>query len=398
MIRCETQSNTAQVGQTQHHAHFIGVRDSRNRRVPGIYSRNGRFYGQLWAEREDGKKTARKFPLLTPDGIPVETLVEAKEAMDVLRHDRRGRTLPASGPKPSLAAYIETYFGKAEIAQKKAGTLENERQALSRWKRHLGDVRIDRITTPMIASFKDKRLRGGVSPRTVNLDQIALRNVLKRAIEDGHMRILPALKKLKEPESPKRGLLTPAEFERLLAAVPVACAKNAVQFADYLRFLAYTGAREQEALKVRWEDVDFAEERVLIGAGGVAKNRETREVEFNDRLGALLRDMATRRAPDCSWLFPSPLRGARDEHARTLRESLRLARTAAKLEWVGFHDLRHWFASFCVMAGLDFMTIAAWMGHKDGGILVGKVYGHLLQDHRRRAARKVSFGFEVAAT
>ena len=47
------------------------------------------------------------------------------------------------------------------------------------------------------------------------------------------------------------------------------------------------------------------------------------------------------------------------------------------------------------MAGLDFMTIAAWMGHKDGGILVGKVYGHLLQDHRRHAARKVNFGLAI---
>lgn len=43
------------------------------------------------------------------------------------------------------------------------------------------------------------------------------------------------------------------------------------------------------------------------------------------------------------------------------------------------------------MAGLDFMTIAAWLGHKDGGILVGKIYGHLLDDHRKQAARKVRF-------
>src|ERR1041384_4139223 len=28
--------------------------------------------------------------------------------------------------------------------------------------------------------------------------------------------------------------------------------KNGQQLADYLRFLAYTGAREQEALRIRW--------------------------------------------------------------------------------------------------------------------------------------------------
>ncbi|MBA2435102.1 MAG: hypothetical protein H0V54_08500 [Chthoniobacterales bacterium] len=35
------------------------------------------------------------------------------------------------------------------------------------------------------------------------------------------------------------------------------------------------------------------------------------------------------------------------------------------------------------------MTIAAWLGHKDGGILVGKIYGHLLDAHRKQAALKV---------
>jgi hypothetical protein len=52
------------------------------------------------------------------------------------------------------------------------------------------------------------------------------------------------------------------------------------------------------------------------------------------------------------------------------------------------------------MAGVDFMTIAAWLGHKDGGILVGKVYGHLLDEHRKRAASRLTIGLApvVAAT
>jgi len=35
------------------------------------------------------------------------------------------------------------------------------------------------------------------------------------------------------------------------------------------------------------------------------------------------------------------------------------------------------------------------VGHQDGGILIGKVYGHLAADHKRRQARKVRF--DVAA-
>ena len=148
-------------------------------------------------------------------------------------------------------------------------------------------------------------------------------------------------------------------------------------------------------MRIKWADVDFERERVTIGSDGLTKNWESRTVEFNPKLDALLRDLHTRRAPDCSWLFPSPQRGPRDERARSFRESLKIARRAAGLELVAFHDLRHYFCSVCVMAGIDFMTIAAWLGHKDGGILVGKVYGHLLDEHRSKAAKLVHFGLSV---
>ena len=41
-----------------------------------------------------------------------------------------------------------------------------------------------------------------------------------------------------------------------------------------------------------------------------------------------------------------------------------------------------------VMAGIGFMTIAAWGGHKCGGRLIGKVYGHLVSGRRRAIAAK----------
>ena len=279
-----------------------------------------------------------------------------------------------------------------------------EREAVARWCDHLGHVRIDQIATPLIASYIDKRLKGGkfwgrklapVSERTTNLDIIRLRNVLKSAVDDGYVRELPKVKMLDEAPPPKRNLVTPTEFDRLIDAARNGCEKNGEQLTDYLRFLAFSGAREKEALRIKWADVDFERERVTIGADHLTKNWESRTVEFNPQLDALLREMHARRAPDCSWLFPSPQRGSRDEHARSFRESLKIARAAAGLHWVGFHDLRHYFCSVCVMAGIDFMTIAAWLGHKDGGILVGKVYGHLLDEHRSKAAKQVRFGLAV---
>jgi integrase len=383
-----------------HEPKFMPVRDSRNRRVPGLYRRNGRFYAQLWIDRGFGKKSARRFALFTADNLPVRTIHEAKEALEIKRHERREDSLPVLGRKPIFADYCNTYFEKATVQRKRAGTLENERQAIARWRSHIGHLRIDKITAPIISSFLDKRLKGGafggrklaaVSERTANLDLMSLRNVLKSAVDDGHLRDLPKIKLLEEAPSPKRQLLAPSEFDRLILAARNNCVKNGKQLAHYLRFLAFSGAREQEALRIKWSDVDFERERLIVGADQLSKNWESRTIEFNPRLASLLRNMYRRRAPDCSWVFPSPHRGPRDEHAISFRESLKIARKAAGVEWVGFHDLRHYFCSMCVMAGIDFMTIAAWLGHKDGGILVGKVYGHLLDEHRHRAAKQVRF-------
>ena len=401
------QAQKTQSVHDNHFAKFIPVRDSRNRRVRGLYQRNGRFYAQLWVDRGYGKKSARRFPLMTPDNLPARTLQEAKEALEVKRHERREDALPLLGRKPIFGDYCDAYFEKARVQRKRPGTIENERQAIARWRSHLGHLRIDKITTPMITAFLEKRLKGGafggrklepVSQRTANLDLMMLRNVLKAAVDDGYLRDLPKMKMLEQPPTPKRQLLAPAEFDRLIAAARSDCKRNGEQLADYLRFLAFSGAREQEALRIKWSDVDLERERVTIGADQLSKNWESRTVEFNQQLGALLREMHGRRAPDCAWLFPSPHRGPRDEHARSFRESLKIARRAAGLEWVGFHDLRHYFCSMCVMAGIDFMTIATWLGHKDGGILVGKVYGHLLDEHRQQAAKQVHFGLAVIST
>jgi integrase len=386
---------------TDHTAQFTPARDSRNRRVPGLYVRNGRYYGQLWVDLGTGKMGPRRFPLVDGDNQPIRTLAAAKEALEIKRHERRERKLPTVGRKPLFLDYSEVYFGKAKVQRKRSGTLNNERQAIARWRDHLGHLRIDRIAAPSIAAYVDKRLKGGVfagrklapaAERTVNLDILMLRNVLKMAIDDGHLRDLPRIHTLEEGPVPKRPLVKPDQLDQLLNSAHSACKKNGDELVDYLRFLAFSGAREQEALRVKWTDVDFQNQRVTIGSDGLAKNGEARTVEFNSQLGAHLQEMQTRRAPDCSWIFPSPQRGDRDEHTRSFRESFKLARKAAGLDWMGFHDLRHYFCSVCVMAGIDFMTIAAWLGHKDGGILVGKVYGHLLDEHRHKAAKLVNFG------
>jgi integrase len=56
------------------------------------------------------------------------------------------------------------------------------------------------------------------------------------------------------------------------------------------------------------------------------------------------------------------------------------------------HDLRDLFATRCIEQEVDIPTVASWLGHKDGGALLMKVYSHLRPEHSAQIGAKVSFG------
>ena len=379
----ETASNERD-SKTSHKFRFISAKDARNRKVRGLWKRGDRFYAQV---RVPGEKSARKFPL------KATTLTEAKEEMAGKRTAAREGAIPKGGLKPGFADYVRDYLDFHENNQngRKQSTVARERTSLEQWLKKIGHVRIDKITKPMVTAFVKDRIRDGAAPRTANLDVIVLRAVLKSALDDGLINALATadIRPLKAIAK-KRPTLTPDAFDSLCAAARDGL-KHGEQLVDYIRFLSLCGARCNEALRIKWEDVDFSGKLLCIGADGASKNSMARYVDFNPDLERHLKDMHERRAPDTVWLFPSPQRGDIDRPAKSLRESFKLARKNAGLEWVGFHDLRHYFASRAVMAGIDFKTIAEWLGHQDGGVLLCKVYSHLLDGHKREMAARLVF-------
>ncbi|EEF60610.1 tyrosine-type recombinase/integrase [Pedosphaera parvula] len=368
--------------------------------------RNGRYYAQLSIEdHETGHKKVRRVPL--EDAI---TPAQARDKMNDLLASRRKGHLPILKRTPKFSEYADTYleFHKHAKDAKKASTMETEEYAIDRWKEHLKDVRLNQIRPVLINSFIAKRQKAGRSARTVNLEVTVLRNVLNRAIDEKWITQLPTqnLRPLKSAGR-KRDFTPATEIDRLchVALQPLFCEgrlalaeekgeplQNGQQFADYIRLMTYCGARLAETLRLRWSDINWEKRQLTVGSEGNSKNRKWRVVDFNPELESLLKEMLPRRTPDLEWLFPSPRRGEKDHPAKTFRESLILARTAAKLPKFGFHDCRHHFISQCVMAGIDYMTIARWVGHQDGGILIGKVYGHLSNEHAQLQAQKLNFG------
>lgn len=380
-------NDTAKTGKSDfgnHEARFSPALDSRKRKIRGLWRRGKRFYAQMRIETGNGSTRPVRVPL------EARTLDEARAELEKRRTQNRAGSMHKPGYRPKFEKLAEDYMASAEFLAKKPGTRENEKQALKRWSKHLGGVRIDWIKTSHIAAFRNARKKQGVTPRTINLDCVAFNNAMKYAVDCELLSSPPRLKKLGETPPKKRPLLSPADVARLISFCSPKITKNAELLRAFIQFLALTGAREQEAIKTKKSAVDLLGARLTIGADGDTKNNESRIVNMSPELHAMLSEWMPKVDPESAHLFPSPRRKECDRPAKTLRESFRAVRVAAGLPWVGFHDFRHFFISTCVMAGIDFMTIASWVGHKDGGILIGKVYGHLSDEHKRNAAKKLT--------
>ena len=325
--------------------------------------------------------------------LKARTVPEAVRELRGLQVKRdKGQTIVRERT-PTLEEYGQKYIDRLFTGnRKRPRTISSENGHLSFWTRELGSRRLHSITAGQIQRALDKRAGEGRAPRTLNIALTVLRNIYREAQEDGLVDSSPCENvKWRKVDKKERRLVTTEEFDRLGDAA-LKVSKNGQQFCDYLRLLLYSGGRMAEMLRLRWLDVNWEQEQLVIGADGESKNHEVRHVDFNPSLEAHLKDMHQRRDEGSVWLFPSPQRGNRDIPSKSFRETLLLAREEAVLEHVGFHDTRHHFISMSVMAGIDYMTIAAWVGHKDGGILIGKVYGHLANEHRQRAAQKLVLG------
>jgi integrase len=178
------------------------------------------------------------------------------------------------------------------------------------------------------------------------------------------------------------------------AAKPQRVYDQGEMLVDWIRLMQYSGARRNAALRARWDHVDWKNRQLHLFT---KRNKEV-VLTFNLKLEAHLQDMQRRRPVGddgqlSPYLFPSPRPGKKAGYMHSFQKTLDTVRVAAKFPRFNPHDLRHYFISMCVMAGVDFMTIAEWVGHNDGGVLIGKVYGHLAPGHREAAAKRLNFFF-----
>ncbi len=176
------------------------------------------------------------------------------------------------------------------------------------------------------------------------------------------------------------------QFEKFLTELENGGGRDSQNCADLVRFLAFGGFRKSEAASITWADCDLGKKEIIVRGDPETgtKNWSIRRVPMIPNMLELLQRLRTE--------YPNELPSTPIMRVRECQKSMDRAAKAAKMARITHHDLRHLFATLCIESGVDIPTVSRWLGHKDGGALAMRVYGHLRDQHSVAMAQRVTFG------
>ena len=285
----------------------------------------------------------------------------------------------------ALAIYEQRLKGDASLKPRTREYHEQRIKALLRSWPELKQTELRNITKSDCLNWSPTFSQGR-SPTAFNHTVGILRQILEIGVESGVRYDNPArfVKRLSE-RSEKPHLPEINQFEQFVTEIENGGGGFSKSCANLVRFMAFGGFRKTEAANIRWADCDFARGKIAVKGDPVTgtKNSENREVPMIPDMRRLLERLRSERgdeAPDAAVMRVRECQKAMDRAARVIGMSR-----------ITHHDLRHLFATRSIEAGVDIPTVSRWLGHKDGGALAMKVYGHLRDLHSVEMAQKVTF-------
>lgn len=247
----------------------------------------------------------------------------------------------------------------------------------------LGDSYLDEINADLLADIsaarkaepRDKRNPDSspTSQSTVDRMLALVRSILRAAHGWGWLDALPPVK-LAPP--------APDDDYRWLTQDEAATLHDAL--ADHLRppylFSLSTGWREQNVLRLEWSRVDLARKAAWVG-GNETKGKRAIGAPLNRDALAILKGQQGKHD---RWVFPSE---EGKPYVRANNSGFQAAQRRAGIAPLRWHDLRHTWASWHVMAGTSLrslMELGGWRSYKS--VLR---YAHLSSEHLAKDAAKV---------
>ena len=247
----------------------------------------------------------------------------------------------------------------------------------SRFKKYLKDTIGDKEPQDLFPLDVDRiriRLLKTKSPQTVK----HILGILKRICNYGFNKMLcpplPFRIEMPDVDNKKTEDLTEDELHRLLKAID---ADDNKQVGNMMLMALFTGMRRGELFKLKWDDVDFSREFILIRD---PKGGKSQSIPLNEAAKTLLEN---HERTGSEYVFP----GAKGGQRVTVQKASGIIRARAGLpkNFRPLHGLRHTYASMLASSGeVDLYTLQKLMTHKTP--VMTQRYAHLRDGALKKAA------------
>jgi integrase len=329
------------------------------------------------------------------NGTTVLSYAQAQDKALARHHAGQGtRTGPLT-----VAETMDDYIKFLRLERKTAADAEVRIRALIL--PQLGETKVVDLTTDQLVRWRDSlaerpaRLRTGKAARkrnvsapattpeakrarlaTVNRTLTILKAALNRAFKHGLVdddlawrRVTP----FTNVQATRPGHLTVAVAKRLINA-----ADAEGGFRDLVQAALITGCRYGELCALRV--CDFHRGKIAIHQ---SKSGKSRDVVLNDEGVKFFEQVTAGRAGDELMFRKEGEPWRKSDQARPMREACTHAKITPP---IGFHQLRHTWASLAVMNGVPLLVVARNLGHRDTR-MVERHYGHLTESYVDDAIR-----------
>jgi integrase len=127
-----------------------------------------------------------------------------------------------------------------------------------------------------------------------------------------------------------------------------------------IELLLFTGCRLSEVLNLQWERVDFAAGTIVLSE---TKSGRPQWVAMNGAARQVLKELEA--AKTSQWVLPSPVDAKHPLSTAGIQAAWQKIRTAAQLEDVRLHDLRHTVGTYAGQSGANSFLVRDLLRHKN---------------------------------
>jgi integrase len=278
---------------------------------------------------------------------------------------------------PTLEEFQEKFFVHALANNKHSTADEKKRLCKQQLLPAFGKRRLDQIGAYDIEKFKAKLLSEGLRPKTVNNALAILHKLLVLAKEWGELPGEVVRVRLLKTPRPMFDFLSFEEADRLVA-------KADAQWRAMIVTALHTGLRRGELAALTWEDVQLETRRLIVrqrfyrGKFDTPKGGRPRELPLTDLAWSTLK---SHRHLKSKFVFCDEDGG--HVYASCPEGLARAARKAELGRKIGWHCLRHTFASHLAMKGAALKAVQELLGHST--IDMTMRYAHLSPGAQREA-------------